>query len=239
MRNSLLKLCALAALTVLGSGAWLVACGSEPHGGPMPYSPFKISIDSIEARGQLNVEEKEELFLLNKENELILGIPKEEFDGIFRFRHIEKSSGGPPLPYAVELRSNNPDVLLCHWIKPRGKEWEFKCNTEITTNFPRILIKGQNLDELAKSAGFLDQRAVETLLNFDMDGKIDGQQFWAKGRILFDNTDQRAFASYEGARSQNARNQVLRGVLLFASALILVAIIWLVFRLKRSKRYLA
>ena len=85
MRNSLLKLCALAALTVLGSGAWLVACGSEPHGGPMPYSPFKISIDSIEARGQLNVEEKEELFLLNKGNELILEIPKFEEFGLRGF----------------------------------------------------------------------------------------------------------------------------------------------------------
>ena len=83
-----------------------------------------------------------------------------------------------------------------------------------------------------QSIGVLDQRAVETLLS----GKIDGQQFLVKGRMIFDSTDQRAFSAYDRVRSQNARNQVLIGVLLFASALILVAIMWLVFRLKRRKR---
>ena len=74
MRNSLLKLCALAALTVLGSGAGFVACGSGDHPRPKHayYSPFKISIDSIEARGELNVEEKKEHFLLNKGSEFLV-----------------------------------------------------------------------------------------------------------------------------------------------------------------------
>ena len=232
MRNSLLKLGALAALTLFGTAS----CAWVNHGSPVPYSPFEIRIDSVDARGQLNVEEKAELFLLNKENELILVIPKEGFDRVYSFRHSEKSSGGPTIQNTIELRSNNPNVLLCHWTNPGENNEKLQCNTEITTNFPKIPIKGQNLWDLTKASGFLDQRAVETLLSFELDGKIGGQQFLVKGRMIFDSTDQRAFSAYDRVRSQNARNQVLIGVLLFASALILVAIMWLVFRLKRRKR---
>ena len=231
MRNSLLKLCALAVLTVFGTAA----CAWDNHGSPSPYSPFEIRIDSVDARGQLNVEEKAQLFLLNKENELILVIPKEGFDLVYRFRQSENLFGGPTIQNTIELRSNNPNVLLCHWTNPGEKNQKFQCNTEITTNFPMIPIKGQNLWDLAKAAGFLDQRAVETLLSFDLDGKIDGQQFLVKGRMIFDSTDPTAFSAYDRVRSQTAWNQGLRGVILFAFALILVAIIWLVFRLKRSE----
>ena len=160
MKNSLLKLGALAAVTVLGGGACVFW---ENHGTISTYSPFEIRIDSVDARGQLNVEEKALLFLLNKENELILVIPKESFDRGFSFRHSEKSSGGPTIQNTIELRSNNPDILLCHWINPGEENEKFQCNTEITTNFPKIPIKGQNLWDLAKSAGVLDQRAVQTL----------------------------------------------------------------------------
>ena len=122
------------------------------------------------------------------------------------------------------------------WTNPGEENEKFQCDTEITTNFPKIPIKGQNLWDLAIAAGFLDQRAVQTLLSFELDGKIDGDQFLVKGRMIFDSTDQRAFSAYDNrVRSQNARNQVLIGGLLLAFALVLVATIWLVFRLKRSK----
>ena len=233
MRSALLKLGALAALTVFGSGA----CGWDNHGSSPIDSPFEIRIDSVDARGQLNVDEKAELFLLNKENELILVIPKEGFDRVYSFRHSEKIFGGPPIPYAVELRSNDPDVLLCHWTNPSEKNQKFQCNTEITSNSPMISIKGQNLWDLAIAAGFLDQKAVQTLLSFELDGEIDGDQFLVKGRMIFDSTDQITFSAYNyRVRSQNARNQVLIGGLLLAFALVLVATIWLVFRLKRSRR---
>ena len=61
--------------------------GSTSSSGPV-YSPFHIRIDSVEARGQLNVEEKEELFLLNKGDDLVLVIPKVAFDRL-RFRPRE------------------------------------------------------------------------------------------------------------------------------------------------------
>ena len=132
----------------------------------------------------------------------------------------------------MKLRSNNPNVLLCQF-----KAKEYGCSTEITDDQPRTVgIKGQDLWDLAKSAGFLDRRAVETLLSFELDGIIAGEQFLIKGRMIFDST-QRYFANYEKARSRTiACNQALRGGILFASALILVAIIWLVFRFKRSKQ---
>ena len=160
MRIALLTLGALVAVTVLGGGAWLVLCGSAGHAAPSPYSPFEIRIDSVEARGQLNVEEQEELFLLNKENELVLVIPKEEFDGVWGFRSRKKPNVRSIIQNTMELRSNNPNVLLCQF---KGKE--YGCSTEITTNQPRTVgISGRDLWDLAKSAGFLDRMAVETLL---------------------------------------------------------------------------
>ena len=82
MRNSLLKLGTPAALIVFGSCVGFVACGSHPWDQYDPYTPFKIFVDSVEARGQLTVEDNEELFFLNKGNELILEIPKYEEVGV-------------------------------------------------------------------------------------------------------------------------------------------------------------
>ncbi len=262
MGNSLPKMCALAALTVLGSGAWLVACGSEPHGGPLPYSPFKISIDSIEARGELNVEEKEELFLLNKGNELILEIPKFEEVGLRGFTIVGNRDGvfDQTLPlherlvidHVIQFKTDNPDVWLCRSIIVNENTSTWECKTEITTNLPPIGVRPQKLRDVAKSAGVINKDVADTILLLELDGKIDDQHFSIMGRVIYDDTEQSKLAyeekirpelleDLERARSQNrawARSQTLKGVTLFAFAIaiILVPIIWLVFRFNRSKR---
>lgn len=260
MRNSLLKLGALA-LTVLGSGAWLVACGSEPHGGPLPYSPFKISIDSIEARGELNVEEKEELFLLNKGNELILEIPKFEEFGLRGFTIVGNQDRvtDQTLPlherlvidHVIQLKTDNPDVWLCRSVIVNENTSRNECRTEITTNLPTIGVRPQKLRDVVKSAGVFNQGVADTILRLELDGKIDDQHFSIMGRVIYDDTEQSRLAydekirpeleDLERARSQNrdrVRSNALKGVTLFAFAIaiILVPIIWLVSRLRRSKR---
>ncbi len=252
MRNSLLKLGVLAALTVLGSGAWLVACGSEPHGGPPPYSPFKISIDSIEARGELNVEEKKEHFLLNKGSELILLIPKYEEFGERGFEIV----GDPDrvinttlpddeilaIDHVIQLSSNNPDVSIRGWENRRIKN-----PTELTTPNPRIEVRPLGLRDVAISAGVLDQGVAVTIICLELDGKIDDQPFSIIGRVVYDDTeksrlavDQKFHVEMEAGAKRRAqiRSQQLNYLILpFAIAIILLgSIIWLVFRLRRSKR---
>ncbi len=197
------------------------------------YNPFKIRIVSLEARGQLNVEEQEEQFLLNKENELILLITKtnEAPGSSIEFRNHTGAT--------IELRSNNPDVLLCgRDVVPRKIH---HCTTEITSPPPfnnLIIIRGQNLEDLAKAAGVLDKEVAQSLLSFDLDGKIDGQQFSAEGEVIYDNTEQSKLAFDPNYRSR-ARNQkidsAIRKLFPLAIAIILVVpFIWL--GMKKSQR---
>ncbi len=254
MRNSLLKLCALAALTVLGSGAGFVACGSGDHPRPKHayYSPFKISIDSIEARGELNVEEKKEHFLLNKGSELILLIPKYEEFGERGFEIV----GDPDrvinttlpddeilaIDHVIQLSSNNPDVSIRGWENRRIKN-----PTELTTPNPRIEVRPLGLRDVAISAGVLDQGVAVTIICLELDGKIDDQPFSIIGRVVYDDTeksrlavDQKFHVEMEAGAKRRAqiRSQQLNYLILpFAIAIILLgSIIWLVFRLRRSKR---
>ncbi len=236
MRSALLTLGTLVALSVFGSGA----CVSESHGTASSYYPFKIRIDSLEARGQLNVEEKEELFFLNIVNELILVIPKEVSEPNLKIRHREeKSPGASTIQNTIELNSNNPDILLCYFINP---PYEDECKTEITTNRPLIRVWPQNLARIASSAGVLNQEVAVTVLSFELDGKIDDQQFLVKGRVIFDITEQSRLAFEEKVRSQtkgNGRGQAIGKLLPLAIAIVFimitVPIIWLVLRFKRRK----
>ena len=258
MRNSLLKLGALAALTVLGSGAGFVACSSEPRDQYEAYTPFKISIDSIEARGQLNVEDKEELFLLNKGNELILEIPKFEEFGFRGFTIVGNQDRvfDQTLPlherlvidHIIQLKTDNPDVWLCHVIDLDINNASSKCETEITTNLPIIDVRPQKLRDVAKSAGVINKDVADTILLLELDGKIDDQHFSIMGRVIYDNTeqsrlayDEKIQAQVEAASIRRAQNspwgiQALRGVILFGIALILGSTILLVCKLKRSLR---
>lgn len=201
--------------------------GSTSSSGPV-YSPFHIRIDSVEARGQLNVEEKEELFLLNKGDDLVLVIPKVAFDRL-RFRPREK--GGGPYDYSqytVELKSNNPDVLL-----RGGEKRHSECETAVTTTVMRIDIKPQGLKDLATTAGVLDKKDVAaTLLSFDLDGKIDGHQFSVEGRAIYDITEKSQMEFWE---SQNKGVWKIWMLLSLAVVVILVVpFIW--FGIKKSQR---
>ena len=235
MTNSLLKLGALAALTVLGSAAGFFACGTSSPVSEIGYYPFKISVDSLEASGQLTSREREELFFLRKGNELIFGIPKEVSEPRLKFRNFS-----PTIQNTIELKSNNPDILLCYFI---NTPYEDECKMDITTNRTLISIWPQNLRGLAYSAGVLDQAVAGTILRYELAGKIDDQPFSIMGRLIYDNTEQSRLAYDEKIQAQREAyghqtrgNQALRGGIFFALALVLVATIWLVFRLKRSRR---
>ncbi len=112
-------------------------------------------------------------------------------------------------------------------------------------------VRPQKLRDVAKSASVFDQAVAVTILCLELDGKIDNQPFTIMGRVIYDNTEPSRLAydekiraeleDLERAWSQNrawARSQTLKRVTLFAFAIaiILVPIIWLVFRLRRSKR---
>ena len=207
----------------------------------VPYSPFQIRIDSLEAHGQLIVEEKEDLFLLSKEDGLILVIPK-EVSGRTRLqiRHREEYGGPYAVQNTIELKSNNPDVLLCAFIK-KLHEYHRECLTEVTTNQAIIEVTPQkNLEELAKSAGVLSQEVAATLFSFDLDGKIDGQRFLMKGRGVYDNTEQSKLAFYEKARDRVrsqfgvSKKQLLLAALIAAA--IIAAQVSLILLLDRGER---
>ena len=258
MRNSLLKLCALVALTVLGNGAGFVACGPHDWDDHEPYTPFKISVDSVEAGGQLSVADNEELFFLFKGNELILEIQKYEEVGIRGFKifgnHDRVLDETLPIDermvidHIIQLSSNNPEV----WI--RGRENRRITNkrerTELTTTTPQIHVHPLGLRDVAISAGVFGQAVAVTIIRLELDGKIDDQPFSIMGRVIYDNTEQSRLAYDEKIqalleaaainraeiRSQQLNRQ-LKELLPFAvAAILIVATIWLVFRLKRSKR---
>ncbi len=128
--------------------------------------------------------------------------------------------------------------MLCAFIK-KLEEYQRECQTEVTTNQAIIDVTPQNnLEELAKSAGVLNQEVAATLFSFDLDGKIDGQQFSMNGRGVYDNTEQSKLAFDPNYRSR-ARNQkinsAIRKLFPLAIAIILVVpFIWL--GMKKSQR---
>ena len=248
MRNSLLILGALAVLAVLGSGVGFVACGSHDWDDHEPYTPFKIFVDSVEARGQLSVEDNEELFFLYKGNELILEIQKYEEVGTRGFKifgnHDRVLDETLPIDermvidHSIQLSSNNPDV----WI--RGRENRRISNkrerTELTTTTPQIHVHPLGLRGVAISAGVFDQAVAVTILRLELDGKIDDQPFSIMGRVIYDNTEQSRLAYdkkiqalLEAAAISRAElrskqlNRQIRELLPFAIAIIMVVpIIW-------------
>ena len=228
MRSALLILGTLAALSVSVGGA----CVWESHGTASSYYPFKITIDSLEARGQLNVEEKEELFFLNIVNELILVIPKEVSEPSLKFRHREeKSPGASTIQNTIELNSNNPDILLCYFINP---PYEEECKTEITTNRPLIRVWPQNLAKIASSAGVINQEVAVTVLSFELDGKIDGHQFLVEGRVIYDNTEQSQLEFFEKAKGSILKRVPGKIVPLAFAILLIVPFVWM--GMKQSQR---
>ena len=201
MRNSLLKLGTPAALIVFGSCVGFVACGSHPWDQYDPYTPFKIFVDSVEARGQLTVEDNEELFFLNKGNELILEIPKYEEVGVRGLTILGKldkySDATLPLhermaiDHFIRLSSNNPNVWLCRAIIINENTPVTECNSEeIITQTPIIDVDPRNLEDLATAAGVLNQAVAVTILHLELDGNVDDQPFLIRGRVIYDNTEQ-------------------------------------------------
>ncbi len=183
------------------------------------YSPFHIRIDRVEVRDQLHVEEKEELFLLSIEDELILVIPKTTVSRP-PYIDIRNDSGA-----TIEIHSDSPHVLLCG-------AYRAACKTEISTTDEFFRVQVPELKDLAKAAGVLNQKVAATLLSFALDGKIDGQEFLVEGRVTYDNTEQSQKEFWE---SQNKGVWKIWMLLSLAVVVILVVpFIW--FGIKKSQR---
>jgi len=160
----------------------------------LPYTPFKITIEKVEGSSSLlRVERNEESLLLSKDGKLILVIPQySEFgDEGITFRHRERSYGAEEVPNIIELESESSDIHLCHFINPYQENQEYKCEQKIKTNIAEIDVKySGNFEQLAETAGVAGKDVKTALLEFILNGKIDGEPFTVEGRIVYDNTEE-------------------------------------------------